>query len=292
MIDILSAVSASDGVIIGGQAINAWSTLYGRNHREPWESLRPFSSVDGDALASKTSLFPLVKKLESLGFKAELLLPANEEEAKINTAVVYASNSDIRVSINLLRSPLGLNPLEILQTAQPLSFNGKKITLLHPLLCFESKIFNLLELAQNSRQDKKHLLLATANLRSFLASCDADKALQISKRIIALSTNQIGLNLLTRHKINPLEAIPWAEWKISSSRKLAAFAKTKSPVEKKVNEKLAEEIELKNWLHALNPKPAKNNRSQLFKNTLPLRPPINAPSVGSADHRQGVRKKR
>lgn len=48
---VLGALTEAGCVIIGGQAVNLWSSVCERIDQEPWSSGRPYTSFDADAFA-------------------------------------------------------------------------------------------------------------------------------------------------------------------------------------------------------------------------------------------------
>ena len=190
---LLEAMSRSDAVIVGGQAINLWSELYGRDE-EPWRSLRPFTSRDLDALASAAALLECARLT---GGEARFPEPG---QGTVNTGQLSVLLDGRPVDADFLSEVKGLNNQEIRQTARAVLWQGLTLRLLHPILCVESKTINLMRIQQEpeERQDHKHLRIALANAREFLVEQTANPAthpiiVRWAQRLRSLANDQLGL---------------------------------------------------------------------------------------------------
>lgn len=248
---LLAAVSQSDAVIVGGQAINLWSEVYARDE-EPWRSLRPFTSRDLDALGSATALLECARLA---GGQARFPEPG---QRTVNTGQLTILLDGQPVEADFLSEVKGLNNQEIRQTARPVLWQGLTLRLLHPILCVESKTINLMRIQQEpeERQDQKHLVLALANAREFLGEQTANPAthsvlVRWAQRLRSLANDQLGLEAAQRHGINYQTAIPVPLWQATPGPLSEFMAAEWDAWDSEVRQKVQDLVELEAWLRQL-----------------------------------------
>jgi len=248
---LLEAVSRSDTVIVGGQAINLWSEVYARDE-EPWRSLRPFTSRDLDTLGTVTALLECARHT---GGRARFPEPG---QRTVNTGQLTVLLEGQPVEADFLNEVKGLNNQEIRQTARRVLWQGLTLRLLHPLLCVESKTINLMRIQQEpeERQDHKHLLLALGNAREFLAEQSANPTthpvlVRWAQRLRSLANDQLGLEAAQAHGVNYQTAIPAALWRTTPGP-LSEFMVAEWDVwGSEVRQKVQDMTELEAWLRQL-----------------------------------------
>jgi len=252
---LLEALSYSDAVIVGGQAINLWSETYAKDE-EPWISLRPFTSRDLDALGSAAALVECSRHVQG-----EALFPQPGQKT-VNTGKLTVVIEGQPVDADFLSEVKGLNNQEIRQTAKVMAWNELRLRLLHPILCVESKTVNLMRIEQEpeERQDKKHLRLALANAREFLAEQTRNPAthpvlVRWAQRLRSLANDQLGLEAAQIHGIDYQTAIPEALWRNAAGPLGELIAREWEPWRQEVRQKVGDLIELETWLRRLREKP-------------------------------------
>jgi hypothetical protein len=252
---LLEAISQTEAVIVGGQAINLWSQTYEKDE-EPWLSLRPFTSRDLDVLGSAADVLECARLLSA---KAEFPHPGQNT---VNTGKLTVSLGDVTVEADFLGEIKGLNNQEIRQTAKTLSWSGVDLRVLHPVLCVESKTVNLVRLPQDveGRQDKKHLLLAIADTREFLAEQTRNATthgvlVRWAQRLRSLANDQLGLEAARDHGIDYQNAVPKEMW-AETPGCLAEFVARELPHwREEVQAKIDEMREIEAWLRQLKNRP-------------------------------------
>lgn len=253
---ILQALADAGIVLVGGQAINVWSLLYEQPETEPWRSSRPYTSFDADALADKAELLVAARAIENAGFQIEVCLPESPEESLLNTGLVRARKGPDEISVNLLQRLGGLNTQEIRETAVTVSWEHLDVLLLHPLLCVESKAHNLNTLPQDKpdepRQDRKHLILAVANLREYLIARSQPEhvsaVLRTAQRLVDLAYHQLGCETLTCHGVDALDGIPWTTWRSGSIAVLREFANRETEFRREIQQRIEAQAQVERWL--------------------------------------------
>lgn len=252
---LLEALSHCDAVIVGGQAINLWSETYQKDE-EPWISLRPFTSRDLDALGSAAALLECSRHMQG-----RALFP-DPGQKTVNTGKLTAVMGGKEVDADFLSEVKGLNNQEIRQTAKVIVWNELHLRLLHPILCVESKTVNLMRIEQEpeERQDKKHLLLALANAREFLAEQTSNPAthsvlVRWAQRLRSLANDQLGLEAAQIHGLDYQMAIPETRWRNDTGPLREFIAREWEPWRREVREKVGDLIELDAWLRRLKKNP-------------------------------------
>jgi len=252
---LLEALSHCDAVIVGGQAINLWSETYQKDE-DPWVSLRPFTSRDLDALGSAAALLECSRQVQG-----QALFPQPGENT-VNTGKLTVVIGGQEVDVDFLSEVKGLNNQEIRQTAKVIAWNELHLRLLHPILCVESKTVNLMRIQQEpeERQDKKHLRLALANAREFLAEQTPNPAthpvlLRWAQRLRSLANDQLGLEAAQTHRIDYQTAIPASLWRNDAGLLGQFIAREWEPWRQEVQEKVADLADLAAWLRRLREKP-------------------------------------
>ena len=251
---LLEALSHCDAVIVGGQAINLWSELCQKNE-EPWASLRPFTSRDLDALGSASALLECARQTGG-----QALFPEPGQKT-VNTGKLTVLIDGQPVDADFLSEVKGLNNQEIRQTARQILWQELSLRLLHPILCVESKTINLMRIQQEpeERQDRKHLLLALANAREFLAAQTANPAthpvlLRWARRLRSLANDQLGLEAAQVHGIDYQSAVPADMWRKTPGPLSGFMAGEWDSWHQEVREKVSDLVELEAWLRQLHDK--------------------------------------
>ncbi|HKT72265.1 MAG TPA: hypothetical protein VJQ47_05200 [Steroidobacteraceae bacterium] len=141
-IQTILAECGSDSLLIGGQALAVWATLYGV--ARPAELAAGISS-DLDFLATATSASALQESL-----KGWILWVSAPDDPSVNTAKLTqrVGHSGFK-QIDFLASIQGLSTAAIRRRGVPITLkSGKTILVLHPLDVLESRLQNLLSLPQ------------------------------------------------------------------------------------------------------------------------------------------------
>lgn len=248
---LFEALASTQAVVVGGQAINLWSQTYEKDE-EPWKSLRPFTSRDLDVLGGTNDLHVCARRL-----KARVLYP-EPGQCTINAGRLVARLEGQEVEADFLAELKGLNNQEVRQTAKCVCWRGLSLRVLHPILCVESKTANLMRLPQDveGRQDKKHLVLALANAREFLAEQTGNTGthrnlVRWAQRLRGLANDQVGLEATLVHGIDYRVAIPAARWREAAGCLAEFIAQEWGPWRAEVQEKVEDLRQLEVWLRQL-----------------------------------------
>ncbi len=261
---ILQIASDCGLILVGGQAVGCWATLLESPDEEPWKSRRPYTSRDADALCTRNQMLQFAKSLTENGWIVEVYEPDKKEE-RINTGAIriqgMIGNKLQTVEMNLLKQLEGLSNQEIEETAIDIPIRQSFIRTIDSLRLLESKTISLHSLDQTARQDGNHLILCIATLKKILQETGKELewpgALQSAQRVIQNANHQVGLDMLTRHQINLLDAIPWEAWSHCGNPSLEQLGQAEPVHRKEMLDAIQNATELENWFRNLNPKPWK-----------------------------------
>src|SRR6266498_5709304 len=123
---VLQVVAETDGVILGGQAVNLWAEHY-QEDSPPWRELRPYTSFDLDVLGSRTDVLKCSQALD-----AESFFPLPSENT-VNSGKVVTKLEGSDFEIDFVHSPNGLSPAEVTELARTVTFEQIALKVLHPL---------------------------------------------------------------------------------------------------------------------------------------------------------------
>lgn len=249
---LLQALSQTQGVIIGGQAVNLWAEQF-QKESSPWIELRPYTSFDLDVLGNRSDVLICGRALD-----AEVFFPTPTENT-VNSGKIVAQFQNTEFEIDFLHSPTGLSSAEAVELARPIFFEEIEIKVLHPLHCLESKTVSLMTLPQDAggRQDLKHLRLSIAILREYLIKMTVEGGVEAlllrwARRIRANSNHELGIQAAIKYGINFQDAVPAELWQ-SRPGALAGFVKQEwDDWREEVSEKIFDLKELEIWLKGLN----------------------------------------
>ena len=209
-----------DFVVVGGQAVNLWSQHYhveGTESEAMWRELEPFTSHDLDCLGGSTDA---AQAASALGAEAVFYDPFSRVPAP-NSGTLTVPVGERELLIHFLHSIYGANRDEVRRTAQSFPVAEKKLLVMHPLICLESKVDCLLGLDQHGRQDLKHVRLGCLITHAFLTarmpSASARDILDAAERIMRLATSEAGLRVRLRHGVECESALPLSAIEAASS---------------------------------------------------------------------------
>jgi hypothetical protein len=146
-------------VVVGGQAVNLWATVYLNRVREELAPLMPLVSKDLDLYGDKRILENLAKK-----FGVE---PAYSEPRTPGIGYVLIPREKGSLKVELLRSVHGLRKIESFQVVR-LAIGGADVRVLDAISCLRAKIANAADLDQTNRQDVQQVKIMTVCAREYV----------------------------------------------------------------------------------------------------------------------------
>jgi hypothetical protein len=158
-------------VLVGGQAVNFWATLYER--RVPALARKaPFTSKDIDFCGDQQAVRLCAARLHGTPRLA------GSDDATPNSGVVtFLDDAGFQRTLDVVSAPFGLQAKEVRETAIPVTLpdasgspSGTRFFVIHPVLNMESRVHNVAGLAStyDTPQGRKQLAASIVCAREFL----------------------------------------------------------------------------------------------------------------------------
>lgn len=213
----LAASEPPEVVLIGGQALNYWADRYSPESQFLRESA-PFTSGDVDFLRG----LPTAQRIARL-LPGRLHTKDVYDVGVTIATVTYRDESGDDRLIHFLGEMHGMDVNEVVRTS--LQLEGY-LRILHPVLCLESRLSNVLDLAAYQteharRQATAAIEVARAYVNETLSSGDIRGALDANERIFAYAKRRAVL--CAREGFDPFTAV------IADDRLPEAFRTTRYP---------------------------------------------------------------
>jgi hypothetical protein len=207
-------------VLIGGQAVNFWASLYQR--RVPALAREaPFTSKDIDFCGDQRSLRVCAERLGGTPRAATF------DDATPNSGtVVFVDGAGVTRTLDIVSAPFGLDSAEVHDTAVPIELPDDagasadvRFYVMHPVLCMESRVHNVVGLpgAYDTEQGRKQLRVSILFARAFLldvldgridAEDPARTVLKLNERIFRFAMRDQHAKEVYRTKgVDPADAI-------------------------------------------------------------------------------------
>lgn len=204
---ILKETSEIKGaILVGGQAIAFWSQYYNIEQNIPaiTKDIDFYGGSECIELAESA-----LKKLNPKSFYPGLD-DSTSNSGKVVCDLDYQSKE--KVGIDFLYNLTGLSDDEIEDTACEIDFFNKKINVLHPLLCMQSKIINLaVHIGKRNEEGVEQARLSVEIVKAYLSSLLIDSPERIHKiceKIFKFSMRESSLYSNYQFKVDSLKSIP------------------------------------------------------------------------------------
>lgn len=200
--------SYPDVVLVGGQALNVWATRY-EDRANELKNEGPFVSKDADFQGSRSAVEACAKTLGGRFQIATL-----DDSTPSFALVIFRDSLDQERQIDFLKSVGGVTKHgEVARTSIPIDLGaGITIKVLHPVLCLESRTYNVVDLASYYANERglMQLRASVACAREFisdLAEVSARSALRLIERVFRLARSRRGLAAFTLHGVDVFAAV-------------------------------------------------------------------------------------
>ncbi|HAV65644.1 MAG TPA: hypothetical protein DCY13_25125 [Verrucomicrobiales bacterium] len=219
-------------VIIGGQAVNLWSTRY-EGVEPDLQRYRPFTSKDLDFQGTLNDVWRIAKR-----FGVQPLLP----HKKLMTAFVGAIRLPVGSQlsqIEFVRRVPGVQPAKVERLAVEVQFANVIVRVIDPISLLISKSAMVFIADQEGRHDLDHvqmlLLCVRAYLREALEDVEVGRLpargwLNQVERVFKLAESKRGRRLREQWQIDWSSVLPMREIERSEQMGLVRFPKDRLPL--------------------------------------------------------------
>lgn len=228
--DFADALATPEPVLlVGGQAINLWALYYEKRTK----NLAPFVSRDVDVLGDRQTLTELAKVVGAKPQFFPLKPPTNE----IGVVIAHDSTGQ-PLLVEVLRTVHGVTNEELHASAFTMAIgaNQVRVQVPEPIALLKAKIANVSDIAQNGRQDGRHVVILVQLIPAFLTDLiRAATQGRITERdlvdrlelLLATITSAKGRKVLAALRLTPQSL--FHELKPGTLPKVAAFLEKRLP---------------------------------------------------------------
>jgi hypothetical protein len=205
----------SSPIIVGGQAVNLWATVYEAwdkaNNPEPvpLSQYRPFVSKDLDLTAISNH------QLSFLPGVVERHIPRRQfRNFAPDTGTFFFEAEGIgRIRVEILSRVLGADNDEIEAHAVTLDLAGTPVRVPDPLVVLKCKIANAATLPQTGRSDVPQLQMMIRCVRAYIGEdvqngVEARKILKLIERLDAIRTHRYTKSATTKYGLDFAKCLP------------------------------------------------------------------------------------
>lgn len=206
--------TASNIVLIGGQAVNFWAERY--LHRVPELAAHgPYTSKDVDFCGSRAALIQCAHQLHG-----KALLPVEFDPTPNTGQLIFIDDSGAERVIDFLHQPFGLEASDVLRTSLPVDIlddhgrpTGARFRVMHPERCLESRVHNVVGLPGYDRpaalsQLRAAIVCTREFLLDLLVAGRIRPTLDLAERLFHFCHDDIhGRAVFDRFLIDPFSAV-------------------------------------------------------------------------------------
>lgn len=212
----------ASAALVGGQAVNAWATVYLESLGASLERHLPFTSSDIDVAGSADLLVALHREL---GGELRIAGPR-----QIVHGTLYIGEGALAVELDVLRVVGGVGAIRPSDTVL-LELCGAAVPVLFPHLLLRGKLASAMQLDQRSRQDVKHVKILVLVLGEFLRSlvrdvrpADERAVLLVLQEVLAILSSDDARHFAHTHRVSFDRVMPMREL-ASAPPRLQGFAR-------------------------------------------------------------------
>jgi hypothetical protein len=218
-------------VVVGGQACNIWSVLYGSSEPE-LKQYEPFTSKDLDVYSRSQN--DVVVLAEAVQEQPVLNNGASPDPAF--GLVIYKSSSKNPMPISFISGAYGIKDAsKIFESRQTLGLGRSKtpVHVMHPFFTMQCKAALVVHPPRESANDLRHLKMSVHYTRRFileLAKMGRDRdALKVCKSIVLLALSKLGREVYKKFQIRLEAALPSKSQIGSKAPKLESYMQNSLP---------------------------------------------------------------
>ncbi len=206
------AGASDEAVVVGGMAVSILANAYGL------ESEEPCLTVDGDFFGDRLALERAAEQIRSAGMQVRMFVSTLDDQNTPNSgklAIDVAPDAK-PVEVDFLFRLDGLSADDIEDRAVQVTFSGRSIKVIHPLLLLENKINNLALYPPKRgpagvNQARISIEIAKAHLNQLAGISDSRRALLRSvERIGRFARREAACFALRAFGLDVLACVPFA----------------------------------------------------------------------------------
>jgi hypothetical protein len=163
------APARAELVLIGGQALNLWAERYAGSSPE-LAAAAPFTSKDIDFCGTADEVLLCAQLVGG----THQVFDVNDRTAAAGTVTTPSG-----IEIDLVRTPLGINPEQIALHAVPL----RSVRVMHPILVLASRAANVVHIPRSDEHSLKQLRVAMIVVREFIREALRDASVRDAHRL-------------------------------------------------------------------------------------------------------------
>jgi hypothetical protein len=207
--------------LVGGQAVNAWATVYRESMGARLDEHLPFTSSDIDVAGSPDLLVALHREL---GGVVRVAGPR-----QIAHGTLSIGDGAGAIELDVLRVVNGVKSIRPSDTIR-MELCGAVVPVLFPHLLLRGKLANAMQLEQQGRQDVKHVKVLSLVLEQFLRAlvlevrpADERAVLKLLREVLEILSSPDARRFAQTYGASFRNVLPLAELE-SASPRLKAFA--------------------------------------------------------------------
>ncbi|MBF4987117.1 hypothetical protein [Methylophilus sp. 14] len=202
--DCLSAISGTDAIVIGGQALAYWADYYNLD----WQGVEASVTKDLDVFGNSTHLINMSRVLHV----SPIIQNPRFISALVGTIEIPLS-AELFTNIDVVHTVAGLNRDDIRRHAVNVDIGGFNCLFMHPLHVLESRLKNIEKIPQKrDPQGYAQAALAVRMVHAYIAqraaSAEESAALKAIEKVVSLGKVAAG-KLVAKQGINLIDAIPF-----------------------------------------------------------------------------------
>lgn len=198
-------------VVVGGHAVNLWASYYAPRGDEELRRFAPYVSKDGDIFLRDKDLARAVAAASGWKFRN------NPEVRSPVLGHIYLEKAGRELTVDVLRTVRGLTETDLSATETIRFGDGRNYSVPAPEVMLKAKLANLETLAQENREDQRHVRILVVCCRHYLT--DVYQAVlnrQVSERdavdrfgdTLKITRTPPAVKLAEKHQIDLSAAIP------------------------------------------------------------------------------------
>ena len=210
-IEILVGLEKLGVVLIGGQALNYWASVF--REAPELDQFGPYASKDVDFQGHRAQV---EKGATLLGGKA--IVPKSMDHATPTSGIIEIQRGGQLMKVDFLSQVYGLKAKCVEAMAIPVQIaENTKVLVMHPVHCLQSRVHNVIGLPQQyaNLHGLNQLRASVICAREYIrvrAKLNRRPALNASEVVFKFATHQRSKDTVVRHGIEIFEAIqPWTE---------------------------------------------------------------------------------